>query len=402
MSVTLDEVVSAARLRVASLVAELSGYLVLAAADHFIDSPRQVTSAEVLLQEDGSIIVIGGEACDEAHAEGCLRALLAECLAVSRSGAPAIHRAASASTRVGVSRFVIELEAALIPVNRAASRRALARLHREVSRAKGARLLDEAADVASTGIAPAGMAMGRGGHCAVGRVVVAEGGPQSDVAVDLAAREEERPPSDEPDLSDEATRQLPKRSTARREDGGETVRCDLPPPQEQTQRIDVASLHSPDPPHVTDAEEPVTPLVESRSASGGAVQRFHRSNASGVPVGGVAGHPTRQGGQHGLRGSPSVPAVPSTHEAALPTASFDSERPGAVLPPSTEPSSNSSASRPVRSAPRVFAPRQSDVGQLVDDFATSDVRSDKELCEQLRELAGIDGAPDLADAKGRG
>ncbi len=67
-------------------------------------------------------------------AEGSIRAILTRLLEASGSQTPALASAARRRPSAGLGTLVEELEAALIPVNRAAGRRALARLAREVKR----------------------------------------------------------------------------------------------------------------------------------------------------------------------------------------------------------------------------------------------------------------------------
>jgi hypothetical protein len=135
VSVTLREVLAAARARRASVAAELAGYLVLAAADQVAGAPRLTEPADIELGEDGSVRASGGAASSAADAERSLRSLLSRLLEVASSATPALIRAAQSPAAAGVDALVVELETALIPVNRSASRRALARLHRETARA---------------------------------------------------------------------------------------------------------------------------------------------------------------------------------------------------------------------------------------------------------------------------
>ena len=67
-------------------------------------------------------------------AETSVRAILAKLLEASGSATPALTASAKRKPGAGLPALVAELEAALIPVNRAAGRRALARLAREVKR----------------------------------------------------------------------------------------------------------------------------------------------------------------------------------------------------------------------------------------------------------------------------
>jgi hypothetical protein len=108
---------------------------VLAAADQAAQVPRRIEAASVELCPDGSVRVIGGPATTEAVAERDLRELLDELLLVAGSVTPGLLRAARRRTATGIDALVREIETALIPVNRAAARRALSRLERETARA---------------------------------------------------------------------------------------------------------------------------------------------------------------------------------------------------------------------------------------------------------------------------
>lgn len=135
MSVTLSEVKRAARAHRAPLAGESAGYLVLALADQVLSAPRLIRPGDIQLTEDGGLRVLCGQASSEAEAELSLRRALDDLLLVASSGSAALMRAGRRTVPVGLLALVHELEAALIPVNRAAARRALARLQRETARA---------------------------------------------------------------------------------------------------------------------------------------------------------------------------------------------------------------------------------------------------------------------------
>jgi len=135
MSVTLSEVKRAARAHRAPLAGESAGYLVLAIADQVLQAPRRVQVDDVQLAEDGGLRVISAQASSEEEAELSLRRTLDQLLGVASSGSAALTRASRRTATLGLAGLVRELEAALIPVNRAAARRALSRLHRETARA---------------------------------------------------------------------------------------------------------------------------------------------------------------------------------------------------------------------------------------------------------------------------
>ncbi len=133
MTVNLSQIILAAEARRASVAGEVAGYLILAAADQLLRAPRGFEASDLTLDERGEVSVGRGVACESEHAGELLRTYLGELLGVARPLPPALLRATRRSG--GVAELVRELEAGLIPVNRAAARRALSRLSREVSAA---------------------------------------------------------------------------------------------------------------------------------------------------------------------------------------------------------------------------------------------------------------------------
>jgi hypothetical protein len=107
----------------------------LAAADQLFAGPRLVAPLDVQIEESGAIRLQGGVVATEEACERALRGLLAALLLVARSPSPGLMRVGQRPTRGSVALLIQELEVALIPANRAAARRSLARLHRETRRA---------------------------------------------------------------------------------------------------------------------------------------------------------------------------------------------------------------------------------------------------------------------------
>lgn len=138
MTVSLLEILAAARSHAAPLASESAGYLLLAIADHVVSAPRVVDAEDVELLADGSVRLRSSAARDPALAEQVVRGLLARTLEVSSSVGPGLRRAAERREDTGLAEMVRELEIALIPVNRGAAKRALSRLHRETERARDA------------------------------------------------------------------------------------------------------------------------------------------------------------------------------------------------------------------------------------------------------------------------
>jgi hypothetical protein len=127
MSVSLLEVMAAASGRLAPLTAECAGHIVLAAADQLALSPRGIDERQMTLEENGVIRIAAAAAMDEGACERSLRRLLDRLMLVARGNSGALCRAGRRESLGDLQRFVRELEAALIPANRAAARRRLAR-----------------------------------------------------------------------------------------------------------------------------------------------------------------------------------------------------------------------------------------------------------------------------------
>ncbi len=134
-SVTLDEVFTVLGARRVPIAPELAGYLVLEIAEHADPNGGAVDPKTVFVSEEGTVALVkprrGGHA---GGAEASIRAMLARLLDASGSQTPALAAAGKRKNLVGLLAMAEELETALIPVNRAAGRRALARLAREVRR----------------------------------------------------------------------------------------------------------------------------------------------------------------------------------------------------------------------------------------------------------------------------
>ena len=117
------------------LAPELAGYLALEVADGSDAGSGDVDPKTVFISEDGTVALVRPKRdVVTGDAEASVRVLLSKLLEASGSGTPALTNAAKRKPGNGLPALVEELEAALIPVNRAAGRRALARLVREVKR----------------------------------------------------------------------------------------------------------------------------------------------------------------------------------------------------------------------------------------------------------------------------
>src|SRR5450755_2386194 len=134
-SVTLDEVFTVVGARRVPLAPELAGYLVLEIAEHADPSGGDVDPRAVFVSEEGTVALVKPRReGPTGSAETSIRAMLMRLLDASGSQTPALAAAGKRRGLAGLPALAEELEIALIPVNRAAGRRALARLAREVRR----------------------------------------------------------------------------------------------------------------------------------------------------------------------------------------------------------------------------------------------------------------------------
>jgi hypothetical protein len=162
-SVTLHEVLTVVGTKRVPLAPELAGYLVLEISEH-ADPSGDVDPKSVFVSEEGTVALVksrrGGSSGD---AEASIRAVLGRLLEASGSQTPALAVASKRKNGAGLAALAAELEAALIPVNRSAGRRALARLAREVKRVMlgvGRHTLPSSSSLRSSGdaaTAPAGL-----------------------------------------------------------------------------------------------------------------------------------------------------------------------------------------------------------------------------------------------------
>ncbi len=135
-SVTLEDVFAVALAKRVPLAPELTGYLTLEVADGARHSNGEIDPRSVYISEEGTVALVRQPKKDAGpnDAEASLRAILAKLLEASGSATPALAAVTRKRPGDGVPALITELEAALIPVNRAAGKRALARLARAVKR----------------------------------------------------------------------------------------------------------------------------------------------------------------------------------------------------------------------------------------------------------------------------
>ena len=130
----LDVVLDAVLARQVPLAAETAGYLLLDLASACSSDALAIEANAVVVSEEGVVAVVQATESTEPETEATLRLLLGKLLAAGGSSTPALQAAAERTPEGQRDLFVAELEAALIPLNRSAGRRAVARLAREARR----------------------------------------------------------------------------------------------------------------------------------------------------------------------------------------------------------------------------------------------------------------------------
>ena len=139
-SVTADELVSALDRHDGSLPAEIGTFIVLEGCESMLQAgPRELTGLSSVRISEQGVVSLSGAACnDETAARGLHRCLATLLLAAGPSLPPALSRLAEQGPRGGgfsLRALHDELEAALVPLNRNASRRVLSRFAREAAHA---------------------------------------------------------------------------------------------------------------------------------------------------------------------------------------------------------------------------------------------------------------------------
>ncbi len=136
-TVSLLEVIAAARARHASLVPESSGYVMLALGRAMAGVPIRLDLERLLLTTEGAVSVAGPkEAISSAAALSSLGKLMVELLELSNGSLPALRTIAERTTgETSIDAFFEAIARALIPINHTAAKRTLARLARETLKA---------------------------------------------------------------------------------------------------------------------------------------------------------------------------------------------------------------------------------------------------------------------------
>ncbi|MGE0324762.1 MAG: hypothetical protein AB7S68_20745 [Polyangiaceae bacterium] len=382
MTVNLEQIVVAGEARKASVAGEVAGYLILLAADQLLRAPREFESVDLVLDERGSVSVERGIACDSELAADLLRESLGELLGVSRPLPPALLRATRKSS--DVADLIRELEAALIPVNRAAAKRALSRLYREVMLAEqtvGTRQVRKPAAARKPAAQKPATQKPRRREREVTAAPERAARQLDNLHAETSRRRSQARPErhveerhvEELPARPEREQHAPEYHAARTDPAPprwEREEVSLPPPP-KVPELTYPGLHQ-EPEEVT-APQPVVARRIARQID----EDSEWLEATGDGLVFAEGDATER-----------VPAV-----AADPfRVSFEEESPGApVVEPEETP-------EPIPCAPVVVGSsrvrdRKSDVSELLSGFQVAETRSDEELSRALKAMVGLDLTP---------
>lgn len=141
--VSLEDVIAAADCGLAPLGPEFAGFVVLEATTRVREMGGTVDASLLAIGSSGHVALTAPPLRgDEREATAKLRALLGQLLAVASSSTPALRHCAKRKEPGTLGALARELEGALIPLNRAASRRGVARVARETLEALDSGRLD--------------------------------------------------------------------------------------------------------------------------------------------------------------------------------------------------------------------------------------------------------------------
>lgn len=134
----VEELLATLRTRRRRLPFEIGAFLALQVVEASLDRPRRADARTIVVREDGSVEIIDAMPCDEPTALRSIHGVLTALLAAAGEGVPSMLLAlleqpldAEGATLL---RFRDALEASLVPLNRSAAQRVLARTLRDLRR----------------------------------------------------------------------------------------------------------------------------------------------------------------------------------------------------------------------------------------------------------------------------
>ncbi len=143
LGTTIEELIASMKERRVRIPSEIGAFIALEVCEALAEGPAAVRPADVRIADDGTISVFSppGSATSEEAARAVV-ALLGGLLVAAGTGVPRVLvgllEGGPSSGRWDLASLRDDLEASLVPLNRAAARRVLARMLREVRRPRSA------------------------------------------------------------------------------------------------------------------------------------------------------------------------------------------------------------------------------------------------------------------------
>ncbi|HMJ56769.1 MAG TPA: hypothetical protein VK540_32090 [Polyangiaceae bacterium] len=414
--VTIAEIIEVARRKQALLTPETAGYLVLEAVDQLVVSPVLVDEHLCSMQVDGGrVSMLSRRVAHPLDAERGLRLLLRRLLEVSSGRAPALANVASLPPKGDLAALVIELESALIPVNRGAASRALSRLARETIRARRPSLSPgETAPTAETekenGVAPPAPAPGEDTEpmqvgVDVGSVFDMSRDSQETLDRHVTSREPSLPrfPLDsvgEPGERDSDAQGFADEATTSRREAIEP-RVPETPAENVQELLDDCLPSSPPPP----AEVAPRAVLPAPTPPPRAATRLVTPPPGAVLPAPMPPSPAAQPPKTPPPGAVRSLPTPTPPPAVLPAVATPLPAPVAAPTPSAKAPAPPPKSAPDATKQPVFSsyPPSSvrGVDELLQDFLSSTSRKQDRVAEDLRKMAGVDTAETGSGVKRR-
>ena len=136
--IAISDLVQRSRERDARLPFEIGAFVALETAEALLERPRLVSPETVRILPDGNVEVVARQPADDEEAARSVGAVLSRLLVAAGGGVPPVLLElvdrGPQSGRWSLEELRTELEACLVPLNRGAARRVLARLLREGER----------------------------------------------------------------------------------------------------------------------------------------------------------------------------------------------------------------------------------------------------------------------------
>lgn len=132
---SVQEILTMLRATGGRLPYEIGAFVVLQACEAILDRPRRLDPTVVHITEGGEVVVEGASHADATASANSLVHMLAALMVAARSEVPpAFVRIIERPKQPDLRRLRDELEAALLPLNRSASKRVLSRQVRDLLR----------------------------------------------------------------------------------------------------------------------------------------------------------------------------------------------------------------------------------------------------------------------------